>query len=75
MNLTGELGDGTTTKRLVPVPIGGTLRFRQVGAGGGNTCAVTTDNRAYCWGDNVLGMVGDGTTTSRLIPTPVAGPS
>ncbi len=72
-NLTGALGDGTTTRRLVPVPIGGTLRFRQVGAGDRNTCAVTTDNRAYCWGDNGLGMVGDGTTTPRLAPVPVTG--
>jgi alpha-tubulin suppressor-like RCC1 family protein len=73
-NLDGELGDGTTTKRLVPVPVGGTLRFRQVSAGGQNTCGVTTDNRAYCWGFNLLGTVGDGTTTGpRLTPVPVTG--
>jgi len=70
----GVLGDGatSTTTRLVPVPVGGTLRFRQVSAGG-NTCAITTDNRAYCWGYNNLGQLGDGTTSTRLTPVPVTG--
>lgn len=26
-------------------------RFRQISAGSSSTCAVATDNRAYCWGD------------------------
>jgi alpha-tubulin suppressor-like RCC1 family protein len=69
----GELGDGTRTDRLVPVPIGGALRFRQVSAGFFSTCAVTTSYRAYCWGDNRYGQLGDGTTTSRLSPAAVAG--
>jgi alpha-tubulin suppressor-like RCC1 family protein len=46
-----------------------------VNAGWISTCAVTTSNQAYCWGDNTFGPLGDGTTTGRLVPTPVAGPS
>ena len=73
-NETGTIGDGTlTTFRLRPVPIGGALRFRQVSPGGGHTCGVTTDDRAYCWGWNYDGAVGDSSRVTRLVPTPVAG--
>jgi alpha-tubulin suppressor-like RCC1 family protein len=33
------------------------LAFRQISAGTGLTCAVTTDNRAYCWGNNEVAPV------------------
>jgi alpha-tubulin suppressor-like RCC1 family protein len=46
------------------------LSFRQVSAGFQHSCGVTSDNRAYCWGQNFLGQLGDGTTSDR--PTPVA---
>jgi alpha-tubulin suppressor-like RCC1 family protein len=49
------------------------LSFRQVSAGGDHTCGVTTNDRAYCWGSNVLGQLGDGTTTARNRPTAVLG--
>jgi alpha-tubulin suppressor-like RCC1 family protein len=69
----GQLGDGTTTQRLKPVPVAGGLRFNQVSAGVTHTCGVTTDNRAYCWGRNDYGQLGDGTVETRLTPVPVAG--
>jgi alpha-tubulin suppressor-like RCC1 family protein len=72
-NTQGELGDGTTIKRLAPVAVAGGLPFRQISAGSAATCGVTTDYRAYCWGQNDLGELGDGTTTQRLTPVPVAG--
>lgn len=50
-----------------------TLAFYQVSAGGQHTCGITTDNRAYCWGENSGGQVGDGSTTDRLAPVAVAG--
>jgi alpha-tubulin suppressor-like RCC1 family protein len=49
------------------------LSFRQVSAGGGHTCGVTTAERGYCWGSNALGQIGDGTTTRRPTPVQVAG--
>jgi alpha-tubulin suppressor-like RCC1 family protein len=49
------------------------LSFRQISGGLFHTCGVATDDRAYCWGQNVYGQLGDGTTTSRARPTPVAG--
>jgi hypothetical protein len=73
-NHAGQLGDGTTTVRLKPVPVAGALRFRQVSAGDKYTCGVTITYRAYCWGINEdRGVLGDGTETNRLTPVPVAG--
>ena len=72
-NFSGQLGDGTTTDRLTPVAVSGELRFRQLSAGLGSTCGVTTDHVAYCWGDNGFGGLGNGTTTPSLKPVAVAG--
>lgn len=70
---TGQLGDGTTTRRLKPVAVVGGHSFRQVSTGLWYTCGVTTGNRAYCWGDNGAGQLGDGTTSLRLTPVAVVG--
>jgi len=48
-----------------------TTTFRQVAAGWYHTCAVATDNVAWCWGLNRDGAVGDGTTIDRSVPTRV----
>lgn len=57
-NLSGHLGDGTRTDRVDPRPVAqGTVRFRQVVAGG-NTCALALDGTAYCWGSNPFGQCG-----------------
>lgn len=70
----GELGDGTTTRRLVPRAVAGGLRFKAITAGTHFTCGLTTEDRAYCWGYNVYYQLGDGTTgTMQLTPSPVAG--
>lgn len=73
-NSEGELGDGTTTRRLLPTPIGGTLRFTQASAGYGFTCAVAVGGAAWCWGKDDWGQLGDGTTAiRRRMPTRVLG--
>lgn len=53
--------------------VAGGHSFERVTAGNGHSCGETTNNRAYCWGDNSAGGLGDGTTTGRLTPVPVAG--
>ena len=40
------------------------LTFRQVSASvRATTCAITTDDRAYCWGNNSRGQLGNGSFT------------
>lgn len=73
-NFFGEVGDGTTARRLTPVRVFGGLSFGQLSTGGGHTCGRTTDAAGYCWGNNFSGELGDGTTTSRLKPRAVVGP-
>lgn len=48
-NFFGEVGDGTTTMRLKPVKVLGTLAFAQLGTGQGWTCGTTTAGVGYCW--------------------------
>jgi alpha-tubulin suppressor-like RCC1 family protein len=75
-NENGRLGDGTTTTQLLPVKVLGGLQFSQLSAShafaDAATCAVTTDDRAYCWGGNQHGQLGDGTINDRLTPGAVA---
>lgn len=73
-NIEGELGDGTTTTRLVPTPVVG-LSSNVVAVSGGlyHSCAATRSGAAFCWGTNGFGQLGDGTTTPRLTRARVAG--
>src|SRR5215218_2512790 len=50
-----------------------TLVFRQILAGQGHSCGVTTDNRAFCWGSNFLGLLGDNGDFNSSVPVAVAG--
>lgn len=74
-NRDGQLGDGSTSDRSRPVRAqAGGVAFTAVTAGGGHTCALAGDGRAFCWGFNLNGQVGDGTlNNSRTAPTQVAG--
>jgi alpha-tubulin suppressor-like RCC1 family protein len=51
----------------------GFLTFRQISAGEFHTCGVTTDNHAFCWGQNQSGQLGNGGQTNDSVPVPVAG--
>lgn len=70
----GQLGDGVTNPlRLVPRRIAGGHLFRQLDAGFEHTCAVTTDNRGFCWGSGGLGELGNGSSGARYTPTAIEG--
>ncbi len=73
----GQVGDGTTTHRYVPVRVStiGTHAGRPVTdiashPYAGSFCAVAGGD-AYCWGRNTYGQLGDNTTTNRYTPVAV----
>jgi alpha-tubulin suppressor-like RCC1 family protein len=74
-NRVGQLGIGGTMGgfNYTPTRVTGGHRFRQIEAGVDYTCAVTTTNRAYCWGYGRQGQIGDGKTYLRFSPSAVAG--
>ena len=65
--------DASSSPTLANVTATAALTFRQVSGGTVYTCGVTTDDRAYCWGQNTSGQLGDGTTADRSRPVAVAG--
>ena len=68
----GRLGTGTTAESLVPVqvPIPGATLVA-VTAGSRHTCALSSDGRAFCWGEGGSGRLGTGNTADSLVPVPV----
>ena len=70
-NATGELGDGTTNSRKVPVNVSGLSSVGSISAGFNHTCAVTNAGGAKCWGSNGSGELGTGNTANRKTPTNV----
>ncbi len=70
-NVAGQLGDGTTDSRTVPVQVQGLANAIAVSAGATHTCALLAGGAVQCWGDNYYAQLGDGTRTRRLTPTPV----
>jgi alpha-tubulin suppressor-like RCC1 family protein len=66
----GEVGDGTSIRRLLPVVVknvrgNGTLgTITQINAGGHQTCARLAEGTARCWG--IDGALGNGRRSSLL---------
>jgi YD repeat-containing protein len=77
-NAQGQLGDGTTTQRTVPVqvmasPGVGLTNVKAIAAGYKHTVVVKNDGTVWTWGWNSDGQLGDGTTTDRKTPVQVSG--
>ena len=72
-NSEGQLGDGTTTPRIMPVQVQGGLQFTSIDAGYYHTCGRTGDGAMWCWGSTTAGQLGDGNRPGSAVPVPVAG--
>ncbi|MEO5627230.1 MAG: hypothetical protein ABIQ70_14590 [Dokdonella sp.] len=70
-NFGGQLGDGTTTARHVPVHT--SFGISAVAAGASHTCAVTQTGIAQCWGMGNRGQLGNNATSSQQLPVEVTG--
>ena len=63
-NGTYELGDGTTTDRLVPTAIGSILvNWSVVKTGEAHSVAITSQGALYAWGADNYGQLGNGGIT------------
>src|SRR3954463_10621931 len=69
----GQLGDGSLTTRLSPVPVSGLGTAISIAAGSFHTCAVLSTGTVRCWGFNDSGQLGNGTTASSSAPVAVSG--
>ncbi len=73
-NYLGQLGDGTTQHRTIPVNVlGMTTGVSMISSSHKHACALLATGGVKCWGYNYHGELGDGTTVNRLSPVPVEG--
>jgi hypothetical protein len=59
INEVGQLGDATTKYPEGLVEVKGVTNAVQVAVGPRYTCALTSDNRVWCWGGNEFGETGN----------------
>ena len=76
-NRDGELGigpnSGSNSQRQTPTLLSSSLRAKKIDVGAGHSCAVSIQDKAWCWGLNYRGQVGNSKTgKSVLAPVQVA---
>jgi alpha-tubulin suppressor-like RCC1 family protein len=65
----GQLGDGTTINRKLPVKILDDVI--SIAAGKEHSLAIKYDGSLWTWGSNDRGQLGDGTTTDHNLPVKI----
>ena len=76
-NDSNQLGDGTANNSNIPVAVNtsGVLSgktIKAISAGSFHTCAIASNDLAYCWGSNYFGQFGNGTNTNSSVPVAVS---
>ncbi|MCL2503639.1 MAG: cell wall-binding repeat-containing protein [Coriobacteriia bacterium] len=69
INDCGQLGDGTSVSRNVPVRIGTDADWKTVSAGSRHSLAIKDDGSLWAWGYNDNGQLGGSMDASRNTPT------
>jgi alpha-tubulin suppressor-like RCC1 family protein len=73
-NASGQLGNGSRVHSNFPVAVNSlSAEAVQVTAGGAHTCALLSDGRIKCWGDDQSGQLGDGGRENQSEPVAVSG--
>jgi alpha-tubulin suppressor-like RCC1 family protein len=72
-NASGQLGDGTTTNRSLPVELAELQGVKAVAGGFAHSLALLHDGTVLAWGSNTRGQLGLGDYDARHVPTRVAG--
>lgn len=72
-NLNGQLGDGTSVSRSVPLPVNGLNGAVAVSGGADHSLALKADGTVWAWGWNNEGQLGIGMWGDRFVPTGVPG--
>ena len=68
----GQLGDGTTVSRSLPVQIGTATNWAKLEAGDINSFGIKTDGTLWAWGNNSFYQLGNNTNLSSNVPIPVS---
>jgi alpha-tubulin suppressor-like RCC1 family protein len=71
-NDAGQLGDGTTTDRALPMRVPGLPAIAGVSPSSSWIVARTASGELWTWGSNDLAQLASGNTTPRLQPAPTA---
>ncbi|NDG29198.1 hypothetical protein EB118_03745 [bacterium] len=74
INSFGQLGDGTTISKSLPVQIGSSS-WVAVATGSSHSLAVRSGGTLYSWGLNNNGRLGDGTSISKSSPVQIGSSS
>jgi alpha-tubulin suppressor-like RCC1 family protein len=67
-NVSGEIGDGTTSSKTSPTPVSHISNAISVAAGATLTCAVLSGGVVECWGANAFGQLGNGGYNASPLP-------
>ncbi len=71
-NVNGQLGDGTTTQRVIPTLVPGLSKITAITSGGYHSLALDSSGAVFAWGSNKYGQLSVGTADNKAHSVPTA---